>query len=165
MSTYLPVDPSAGNIQIIVPPPPLQPKRRKRKERNYWPEEAFNAAMDEESLWKAVITQAVVDACSHSRRPEATQNKYAAIRWLTTGSDDFVTVCLSAGLDPSHVRKLAKKALLNPTLWRAEAGEAFDYESRKYFRKRKRRAERKAAREAAQKATTPAPCLIIHPFH
>lgn len=73
------------------------------------------------ALWKAVITQALMDAGSKSLKPESTQEKRRAIQWLLGGSDDFITVCLHADLDPEYVREKARIAIQRGCVWRAQA--------------------------------------------
>ena len=148
-----------GNIQIAISTP--QRPRRRRKKNYCWQEEPYHLALEEESLWKAVITQAVVDACSRDPRPEYVERKEEAILWLTSGSDDFADVCIRAGLEPSRVRQQAKKALLHPSLWRAEPGKGWRYEKRRAVRLR-----RKKERRAKRALPAPVPgCLVVYPFH
>lgn len=81
-------------------------------------ESPFNPTRGEEALWSAVITQALMDAGSKSRKPEAVQEKAKAIRWLLGDSEDFHTVCQNAGLDPAYVREKAKAAIARGCVWR-----------------------------------------------
>lgn len=78
----------------------------------------FNPASGEMALWKAVITQALMDAGSESKKPEAQHEKAKAIRWLLGFSEDFVTVCLNAGKNPERVRDDAKAAIARGCVWR-----------------------------------------------
>jgi hypothetical protein len=96
--------------------------------------EPFNHARGETALWVAVITQAMMDALSKSKTPEMRYHKYEAIRWLSDNSKDFVMVCYFADMDPDYVRRKAKKSLLSPTAWRAEAGKGKRYMERKSYR-------------------------------
>lgn len=82
------------------------------------PDSDFNPASGEMALWKAVITQALMDAGSESKKPEAQHEKAKAIRWLLGFSDDFVTVCLNAGKNPERVRDDAKAAIARGCVWR-----------------------------------------------
>ncbi len=77
-------------------------------------------ARAEIGLWRAVITQALMDAGSESRKPEALYHKFEATAWLPGNSRDFVTVCDYAGLDPRYVLRMAARALANGCKWRAE---------------------------------------------
>ena len=77
-------------------------------------------ARAEIALWRAVITQALMDAGSESRKPEALYHKFEATAWLTGGGRDFTTVCDYAALDPRYVRRMAAQALAKGCKWRAE---------------------------------------------
>lgn len=72
----------------------------------------------ERALWSAVITQALMDAGSASKKPEAQHEKAKAIRWLLGNSEDFITVCQNADLDPHYVREKAKAAIDRGCIWR-----------------------------------------------
>ena len=85
--------------------------------------EAYNPVKGEMALWAAVITQALMDAGSKSAKPEAQHEKAKAIRWLLGNSEDFVTVCQNAGLDPLYVRDKARKAIQRGCVWRRDATE------------------------------------------
>lgn len=79
---------------------------------------AYDPTKAERALWAAVITQALMDAGSESRKPEARHEKAKAIRWLLGNSEDFVTVCQNADLDPQYVREKAKMAIERGCVWR-----------------------------------------------
>ena len=98
--------------------------------------EKYNPVRGERALWAAVITQAMMDALSKSRNPEIQYHKHEAIRWLTGNSKDFQDVCLLADMDPDYVRRSAKRALVAPRAWRAEAGQGKRYHERKAYRQR-----------------------------
>ncbi len=76
----------------------------------------------EPSLWKAVITQALMDAASRSAKSEAARHKREALSWLLDASSDFETVCDNAGLDPDYVRCRVREALGRDCRWRLPAG-------------------------------------------
>ena len=76
----------------------------------------------EPSLWKAVITQALMDAASRSGKSEAARHKREALAWLLDASSDFETVCDNAGLDPDYVRCRVREALARDCRWRLPAG-------------------------------------------
>lgn len=76
----------------------------------------------EAGLWRAVITQALMDAASQSRKSEARRTREDAIRWLMSDTSDFETVCDNAGLDPDYVRGRAIQALRRGCSWRLPAG-------------------------------------------
>lgn len=160
MSQDVIADHVSGNIPLFTSPP-AEKSKRLRKKTNFWPEAPYNAAREEESLWCAVITQAVMDACNNSPDPDWMVIKKNAILWLTGNSEDFIDVCIAAGLDPEHVRKQAKKTLLHPTMWRAEAGCGYRFEYKRQWRKR-----RKTLRKTAPRNETPAgACIIVYPFN
>lgn len=81
----------------------------------------FNPVKGEMALWSAVITQALMDAGSESKKPEAKKEKAKAIRWLLGSSVDFQIVCLNAGLDPSYVQQKALEAIGRNCSWRRDS--------------------------------------------
>jgi hypothetical protein len=116
------------------------PKRSRGKKPNYsgipWFGEPFSTVRGETALWIGVISQAMVDALSRAKNPEAVFYKHEAIRWLTGNSKDFILVCLLAGRDPDDVRRKAKRSLVSPIAWRAAPGKGKRYQERKAYRKR-----------------------------
>lgn len=92
--------------------------------------------LPEQSLWVAIITQAMMDALSRAGSAEAAYHRGEAIHWLTTPSKDFNEVCLNAGFEPDYIRRMAKKTLEKKRLWRAPAGKGKRYQERKLYRKR-----------------------------
>ncbi|MBY0407595.1 MAG: hypothetical protein K2Q01_07875 [Rickettsiales bacterium] len=107
-----------------------------------WLNDSYDSVRGERALWIAVVTQAMMDALSRSRKPEDQFSKFEATRWLTGNSAHFKTVCMLAGLDPVYVRVRAKKALASNTLWRAEAGTGKRYEERKAYREKRKKEPR-----------------------
>lgn len=85
----------------------------------------------EPGLWRAVITQALMDAATASAKPEAKQVRSDAIRWLLSPSDDFDNVCDNAGLDPDYVRSRAIHALQRGCTWRLPAGQGWRTRARR----------------------------------
>jgi len=77
----------------------------------------------EHALWRAVITQALMDAGSKSHKAEAKRDRLAALKWLTIKNPDFDTVCDHAGLAADYVRSMVKRALARGCQWRAEPGQ------------------------------------------
>lgn len=75
----------------------------------------------EQALWRAVITQALMDASSQSKKMELQYEKSQAHCWLTGFSEDFRTVCDYADYDPHYVRENAVVALERNCQWRAPA--------------------------------------------
>ena len=86
----------------------------------------FSSFADHEpGLWRAVITQALMDAASRSTKSEAKRTRSAALDWLLSSSSDFETVCDHAGLDPDYVRTRARQALERGFEWRLPAGQGW----------------------------------------
>lgn len=71
-------------------------------------------------LWRAVITQAVMDTVISSKRTSEILAKKNAIEWLNIKNSNFIMVCDFANLNPHWVLKKVKYALENPRLWRRE---------------------------------------------
>lgn len=84
----------------------------------------------ESSLWRAVITQALMDAASRSKKPEAVRHRQEALEWLLGITQDFETVCENAGLDPDYVRTEARAALGRGFMWRLPAGQGWRTKAR-----------------------------------
>jgi hypothetical protein len=84
----------------------------------------------EPGLWRAVITQALMDAASQSRKSEAKQSRAAALKWLLTDSPDFEAVCDNAGFEPGYVRRRAKEALERGFQWRLPSGQGWRTQGR-----------------------------------
>jgi hypothetical protein len=74
----------------------------------------------ERSLWRAVITQALVDAGSNSQKMSHKIERARAISWLSGKSKDFMTVCALADLDPNYVFNKSKEALKRNCQWRRQ---------------------------------------------
>lgn len=72
----------------------------------------------EQALWKAVITQALMDAGSESKKPEMKYERAQAISWLSGLSPDFYAVCSLAGMDPDYVRQKAQEAIKRGCMWK-----------------------------------------------
>lgn len=113
------------------------PRKSKRKTRSKIADEhsEFNPTRGEQAMWRGVITQALMDASSNSKKTEAIYFKGEALHWLLEGGQDFSIVCYYAGLEPDYVRRMAKNALERGCCWHCETTEP--------KRVRKRRAERK----------------------
>lgn len=92
----------------------------------------------EPGLWRAVITQALMDAASQSRKSDAKRSRNDALNWLLSDESDFTTVCDNAGLDPDYVRTRARAALARGCQWRLPVGQGW----------------RSRAREAAEAAAS-----------
>ena len=115
-------------------------KKTSRRQKNNKPHEWNNIGHDpvrgEKAMWKAVITQALMDALSRSGKAEDQYQKHEALRWLNSNSKDFKTVCFLAGEEPDYIRARIKKALASPRPWRAQAGTGLRYEERRAYRSR-----------------------------
>lgn len=85
----------------------------------------------EPGLWRAVITQALMDAASQSRKSDARRSRTDALTWLLSNDSDFETVCDNAGLDPDYVRTRARVALTRGCQWRVPVGEGWRSKARK----------------------------------
>lgn len=84
----------------------------------------------EPGLWRAVITQALMDAATGSNKAEARRIRADAISWLLSPSDDFDAVCDNAGLDPDYVRSKAAAAVERNCTWRLPAGQGWRAQAR-----------------------------------
>ncbi len=80
----------------------------------------FNPVKGEVALWRAVITQALMDASSQSHKMEAQYEKSQALCWLAGHSEDFRTVCDFADFPPDYVRCRSRIALKRDCKWRRE---------------------------------------------
>ena len=56
----------------------------------------------EEKLWKAVLMQAVADACGNAYKSCQYVDRRLARSWLTVPSKDFMMVCELAGICPKQ---------------------------------------------------------------
>ena len=143
---------------ILTDKSKYRPRTRKRPQKTNsvaWLEEHYNSTKGETSLWAAVITQALMDALSKCTKTEAKHYKSEAMRWLTENSKDFIDVCLLAGLNSDYVRQKAKKSIISPSPWRAEAGKGKRYAERKKYR------EKQKLKEQQQDITNDLPKVIF----
>ncbi len=69
-------------------------------------------------MWRAVITQALLDCASMSKRTEDQVAKHSAMSWFAMQNPDFVKVCEYAYLEPEYVMRKAKNAISNGCKWR-----------------------------------------------
>ena len=74
----------------------------------------------EQSLWRAVITQALMDASSKSKKMEMKYEKSQALCWITGYGEDFKTVCDFAGYAPDYIRENSIEAIKRDCKWRAD---------------------------------------------
>ena len=72
------------------------------------------------SLWRAVITQALIDASSNSKKKFAKKQKIEALRWLIDDkkNGNLKRVCCLADLEYYEVLKKVKIALSKGCRWR-----------------------------------------------
>ena len=61
------------------------------------------------SLWRAVILQAIMDIVTDYKRTDDKVEKFYAKNWALNFSEDFITVCEFAELDPKSVHKNIKE--------------------------------------------------------
>lgn len=115
----------------------------------------YDASLPEQALWRAVITQALMDAASNSKKPEAAYFRSEARHWLTENSQSFCDVCYLAGLDPDYTRRMAKKALARNCKWRNEPGQG---------RKKKMLKQKKSARETTEEPQNNCEIIEIRRF-
>lgn len=127
---------------------------KKASHKNPFEADPFNPVRGEESLWLAVITQALMDAASKSQKPELLYHRNEARHWLLNGSSDFCTVCQLAGIDPDYTRRMAKRALARDCKWRNAPGEG-----RKRTTKKERTQHKPPFEPEAENASI---CEIIH---
>ncbi|KJV65484.1 MULTISPECIES: hypothetical protein [Ehrlichia] len=69
--------------------------------------------MSYQSMWKAVILQAIIDSTSNYRRMENKLEKVKATNWLNDFSKDFITVCHFAGYNPLNIQSKTKSIISN----------------------------------------------------
>lgn len=72
----------------------------------------------EQALWRAVITQALMDAGSNSQKMEAKLERRRAIAWFRKKNRDFEAVCALAGFEVEYVLANARKAIAGGCKWR-----------------------------------------------
>ena len=72
------------------------------------------------SIWRAVITQALMDASSNSKKMFAKKQKVEALRWLLDEkhNDEFKAVCHLADLEYAKTLNQVKIALERGCKWR-----------------------------------------------
>ncbi len=98
--------------------------------RHHEPALRHSFADHEPGLWRAVITQALMDAASNSKKSDAKRTRNDALAWLLGNTEDFEIVCDNAGLDPDYVRTQARAALHRGFVWRLPAGKGWRTQAR-----------------------------------
>lgn len=73
------------------------------------------------ALWRAVITQALMDASSNSSKVIDKVEGARARAWFSRNNPDFITVCSYADLDPSYVIEKSKEAIKRGCKWRQDS--------------------------------------------
>lgn len=81
-----------------------------------------------ESIWRAVITQALQDMASQSSKNEARLARIAAENWLH--SADFIDVCVMADMSPDYVLYKIEQARIRGFRWRRQAGQGWRVQQR-----------------------------------
>lgn len=66
---------------------------------------------NEKTLWRSVVTQAIVDATTIPRNTKMRIEKDQAINWLLSDKKDFCLVCEMADLNPQLVMHFAKEII------------------------------------------------------
>lgn len=72
----------------------------------------------EQALWRAVITQALMDAGSTSKRLESKVARAQAVAWFNRRNRDLHTVCSLAGFEVEYVLDKAREAIKRRCEWR-----------------------------------------------
>ena len=69
------------------------------------------SSSSEITLYKAIITQAIIDATDISELPRAKLLEQDAKVWIFGNSDHFQKICYMAGIEPGFVVKITKEAI------------------------------------------------------
>ncbi len=88
-------------------------------------EDAATLHCPEQALWRAVITQALMDASSQCKKSSSQRAREEAIIWLQGNTADFREVCENAGFEPDYIRKQAAEALKRGCVWRKDSKESY----------------------------------------
>lgn len=94
------------------------PSNRNSSSSCFLPDTFEEGKTEEEALWAGVITQAIMDAKSNSKKKEAIRWKAEAMAWLFQENDGFNEVCINAGFNPKWVREQAVEARKCDYVWR-----------------------------------------------
>lgn len=84
------------------------------------------------AMWRAVITQALMDASSKSKKRENLKAKREAKEWLLGESEDFLCVCCLADMKPEYVKKKIRLALARGCIWRNDKKKKIENEEIRY---------------------------------
>ncbi|MFY9589596.1 hypothetical protein [Rickettsia endosymbiont of Halotydeus destructor] len=63
------------------------------------------------ALRRAIITQAIIDATNISPKMEAKKMEYEAKGWIFGRSEDFLSICFEAEIEPSVVVRITKELI------------------------------------------------------
>ena len=74
--------------------------------------------INEVSMWRAVILQAILDSITQSRRQENIQARKHAVKWLNAKNPTFIIACGFAQLEPDFVINKMRYALKHQEEWR-----------------------------------------------
>lgn len=104
---------SPAALKGALPPRKARPSQPQTStsHQDLWLDGPFNPVKGEQALWRAVISQTLMDARNRSAKPEMLSHRIKAVQWLTGMSDDFRRVCEYAGLNPVFVRQKARAML------------------------------------------------------
>ncbi|WP_341763813.1 hypothetical protein [Candidatus Tisiphia endosymbiont of Beris chalybata] len=61
--------------------------------------------------YKAIITQAIIDATNISELPVAKKLEQEAKAWIFGGGESFKSTCLEGGIEPTFVVKVTKEII------------------------------------------------------
>ena len=67
-------------------------------------------------LWRAVIAQAFIDAKSKNKDRKYKYYRNKAVKWLDINNEDFLEVCVLAGLEPQFVLSKFEEYQINSSL-------------------------------------------------
>ena len=62
---------------------------------------------DYQSVWRAVISQALIDIASCASNKKAAKDRRDALKWFMERDESFDTVCVLADVDPEYLRERA----------------------------------------------------------
>lgn len=83
-----------------------------------------DSAPGERALWRAVITQTLMDASSNSKKVIDKVERARALAWFSLRNPDFLAVCSLADMEPKYVLQKVKEAISRGCKWRKEPGTA-----------------------------------------
>ena len=102
----------------------------------------FSETFYENSLWRGVITQAIIDAVSGSKKSYKIKAKNSALEWFDINNNDFLAVCAFANYCPEYVLKNALNAINCCHTWKRDLKYQFhpkSTEQKKYYKTAKER--------------------------